>query len=329
MVENKLVKAAISLWNGSSEDYLKLTGGFQNDVYVYTYKNEKRILRITSSNLLLDPNTLGGEMKFIESLDRKGISVSRPHLSIQNKYIEEVIRNGQYYYISSFSYADGSPINVSSPGEWNRDFFLHWGRTMGKMHSISKELGLSTINRPNWNSASNDLAEIKTFLSSVSQKATDAFELLLNKIDSLPKERNTFGLIHNDFHQGNFFVQEGQMSIFDFADCCYCWFAQDIAVSFYHAVWQGMAFNPETQEFPVQFLNSFFEGYRQENELSQDILMQIPLFLKLREFFLYTLFHKKWNLHLLEDWQNYTLSDLRYRIENEIAYSDLRFESYF
>ena len=50
-------------------------------------------------------------------------------------------------------------------------------------------------------------------------------------LDSLPKDDDCYGLIHADIHQGNFFVDENDnITIFDFDDCHYHWFAYDLAV---------------------------------------------------------------------------------------------------
>ncbi|WP_442599102.1 phosphotransferase enzyme family protein [Neobacillus sp. D3-1R] len=328
MIENNLVESAISFWGSNGSDFLKLTGGFQNDVYEYKQGKKKRILRISNSKQLSHVDLTIGEMEYIEMLAERGISVSRPLLSMHGKYIEKIKWNHNTYLVASFSYAKGNPIMVSNPNEWNESFFQHWGRTMGKMHSISKEHDCRIIQRPAWSPVSPDIRKIADFLSSVSEEATNSFEKLVKMIQALPRELDTYGLIHSDFHQGNFFVQDGQMTIFDFADCTYNWYAHDIAVSFYHAAWQGMSFNPDDTYFPVKFLHSFFEGYRQENVLNRVILIQIPLFLKFREFFLYTLFNEKWDMEHLEDWQIYTLSNLKERIEREIPYLDISFESF-
>ena len=46
-----------------------------------------------------------------------------------------------------------------------------------------------------------------------------------------PRDRESFGLVHRDAHELNFFVdQQGTITLFDFDDCARCWLADDIAM---------------------------------------------------------------------------------------------------
>jgi Ser/Thr protein kinase RdoA (MazF antagonist) len=324
-----VLEIAATLYKTKKEDITKIGGGYQNKIYEYKVGGINQILRITKG-YHRELDLLKSELDFIESFNQAGISVSLPGFSINKKYIEEVLVDNEKFYITSFSKAEGRSVNVTDPNEWNEDFFQHWGQTMGKMHALVKEKKKTyqSYKRHHWGSNENQISEITNFISSISLQMVDSYKSLIKKIDLLSKDDDTYGLIHNDFHQGNFFVKDGHMTIFDFDDCGFNWFAQDIAVSFYHAVWQGMSFNPDNQSFPHQFLEGFVSGYCKECELKKETLEQVPLFLKLREVFLYTLFNKKWDLENLESWQEYTLKDLKLRIEKDIPYTDVNFSSF-
>jgi Ser/Thr protein kinase RdoA (MazF antagonist) len=323
----KLLEIAAMLYKTNQEEITKLSGGYQNEVYEYKVGGDSRILRITrSTHRKID--ALKSELDLIESFHQVGISVSTPILSINEKRIEGVIIEDEKFYLTSFTKAEGHLINVSDPNEWNNKFFQKWGQTMGKMHALVKKYNDQIYKRNHFGTDISQINETTIFLSSISDRMEKGYENLITKFSLLKKDHDTYGLIHNDFHQGNFFVKEGDITIFDFDDCSFNWFAQDIAVSFYHAVWQGMSFNQDNKSFPHQFLESFFKGYREECELKKETLEQIPLFLKLREVFLFTLFNEKWDLEQLEEWQIYTLNDLKFRIENEIPCTDIDFLSF-
>lgn len=68
-------------------------------------------------------------------------------------------------------------------------------------------------------------------------------------------------------------------------------------------------------------MNHFLAGYQAENCLHEDVVKQIPIFLKLREIFLYQLFNQKWDKNNLEEWQKYPLLDLEKKIRNKTPYS--------
>ena len=71
---------------------------------------------------------------------------------------------------------------------------------------------------------------------------------------TLPQDDVNYGLIHFDVHAGNFFVDgAGTLTLFDFDDCHYNWFANDIAiVLFYMQSWcRGAGWC-----FPMEFMRN-------------------------------------------------------------------------
>lgn len=52
---------------------------------------------------------------------------------------------------------------------------------------------------------------------------------LLNTVKQLPSTSDSFGVVHNDIHRGNFMVENGRLTLFDCEDACYTWFVNDIS----------------------------------------------------------------------------------------------------
>lgn len=319
---NAKVKQAVKYFRGKEESCVKLSNGFQNEVYEYTYEGERYILRMTPSSRR-SLKQIQSELDFIRSLQADGVNVSLPIASCLGNEIEQIDIEEEAFFITSFVKAPGHFVNVADEGEWNERLFQNWGQTIGKMHAIARKNAhdYDIYERPIWK------CDIKSmnFLTSISTTLAASYEKIVREVQGLSKERDTYGLIHNDLHQGNFFVQENTLTIFDFDDCSFNWFAQDIAVTFYHALWQGLSIRPEHVSFPQEFMKHFIEGYNKEHTMNKEIVRQIPLFLKLREVFLFTLFHEVWDAENLEEWQAYTLQDLRHRIEHEIPYTNVDF----
>ncbi|MGG2063864.1 phosphotransferase enzyme family protein [Bacillus sp. S14(2024)] len=322
---NNKIRQAVKYFGGKEESCIKLASGFQNEVYEYAYEGERRILRITPSSRRTIKQ-IQSEIDFIYSLDADGVNVSLPVASCFRNDIEQMDIEGESFIVTSFLKAPGQFVNVANEQEWNEKLFQNWGQTIGKMHAIAKknDSDYKKYEKPIWKSD----VKVMNFLLSISKPLAISYEKMITKIQALSKESGTYGLIHNDLHQGNFFVQDNTLTIFDFDDCSFCWFAQDIAVSFYHAVWQGLSVRPEHVSFPQEFMKYFIEGYSKEHRMNKEILKQIPLFLKLREVFLFALFHKVWDFDKLEEWQAYTLKDLQYRIEQGVPYTNVDFLSF-
>jgi Ser/Thr protein kinase RdoA (MazF antagonist) len=287
---------------------IQINGGLQNDVF---YKKEtNKIIRLSKSNK--SELTILDEIKWMIFLSENGIPLSKPDMKIEKE--ESRIK-------TSFDFIKGEQIEVTNPFHWNDCLFKQWGKILGKMHALSKVYKVDENHRPIWSVEDPDVFNIRKNLF---PWLTDKYDSLMQSLYSFDISRGSFGLIHNDFHQGNLIINaNGSITVIDFDDCAYNWFAQDIAVAFYHAYWQHNSFNGNDDLFPHTFLNNFIKGYRSENILHPDTVKQIPIFLKLREIFLYQLFIKSWNLTNLEEWQKYTLNDLENKIKNNIPYADI------
>ena len=113
--------------------------------------------------------------------------------------------------------------------------FLHrLGTLLANLHSAAakyRSFDCTIVDRPSL--ANDDLIENAHFYVG---KVSPSFEVELVStsvwLRSLSRNRN-FGLIHADLHGRNLLMDGGcNLTIIDFDDCCYGWFAYDIAVAF-------------------------------------------------------------------------------------------------
>ncbi len=99
---------------------------------------------------------------------------------------------------------------------------------------------------------------------------------------SLPKGSDDYGLIHADFHRGNFHVDEKEQVIaFDFDDALHHWFVYDIAVVFFSL--EKSDFNQTWEEFE----HYFWLGYESQNKISEKLRSLVPDFIKYRRILMY------------------------------------------
>ncbi|WP_413299356.1 phosphotransferase [Bacillus sp. 1P10SD] len=298
------------------EELIPITSGFQNSVYSFSKDGRGCILRL-SNREKKSFSDLENEIKFIAALAKEEVSVSTPIHSINNLLIELV----NDLFIVAFEKADGVAVDVTDTKVWTTELFYNWGKQIGRMHKVSNQLQLE---RPKWTKEDPDVLKILPKIHS--ELIKERYIKLLDELQKFDPNPHLYGLIHNDLHQGNFFVKDRRITIFDFDDCAYHWFAYDLAVSFYHAYWQASSFTPEQTDFSHDFWVHLLKGYSEEHTLNKDMLEQIPILLKIREIFLYVLFLEKWDQHNLADWQAYTLEDLKHRIEEQIPYSNVNFK---
>ncbi|MEH7612372.1 phosphotransferase enzyme family protein [Gottfriedia acidiceleris] len=286
---------------------VRLTGGLQNDVFYDEDYN--RVVR--QSKLGKTKEMVLQEIDFINFLHMQGVNVPRADRNFREE-------DGRV--ITYFEYIDGEQIDVTNPNHWNKHLFEQWGKKLGKMHSLAKQYKLSEVHRPAWSPNRIDVFGIRDQLV---PNMKEFYDKHMEKLVKFQVTSDAFGIIHNDFHQGNIILVGNSLFTIDFDDCAFNWFAQDIATVFYHAYWQQNSFNEMNEQFIETFMVNFFKGYKLENLLHNDIVKQIPIFLKLREIFLHHLFVQKWDMNRLEEWQKYTLVDLENKIKNDVPYADL------
>ncbi|WP_436375545.1 phosphotransferase enzyme family protein [Cytobacillus sp. BC1816] len=275
------------------ENYKKL-GDFENYVYEVHKDGKAHILRIThSSHRMLEE--LLSEADWMSYLNSKNLKVPEVFSSQNWNLVERLTAgDGSAFYASLFSKAEGKPISVRAP-EFNNELFQAWGRTVGKMHAATKSYVPSDgiVPRMQWDEE--ELLTVEKYIPAEDQLVIKHTEDLLNLLQNLPKHINNYGLIHTDLHSGNFFYDGKEIQVFDFDDCCYHWFASDIAIPLYYSLlYKFKEGDPsEMKIFGKQFLDSFLDGYRLENEIPDDLGRQLPLFLRLRDITLYSVLHKK------------------------------------
>ncbi|MFX3672914.1 MAG: phosphotransferase enzyme family protein [Paenisporosarcina sp.] len=294
-------------------DLNELDRGLQNRLFSFHRNKEKLVARLTLPKRR-SKEQIESELSFMETLQGNGIRTVQPY-ELNGKSIFTVRLKEQSYILTLFEFSEGNVVDVMNPSEWNEDFFRKWGETIAEMHkgSMNSE---ATLLRPIFIEDRESVNLIPSLLKSVDPLYDMVYEGLKKELATYLRTPENFGLIHNDLHQGNFFVDAGNLRIFDFDDCAYNWFAQDLAVSIYHALWTGESFHPGWIDFHAVFLKNFFDGYRSLHTISKDDWQLVLILLRLRELFLFLLFKNKWNLDDLEEWQSYKLAQLESAIQN-------------
>ena len=85
---------------------------------------------------------------------------------------------------------------------------------------------------------------------------------------------DTFGLVHGDLHQGNYFFHQGQVRAIDFDDCGYGYYLYDMAVTLSEVNWRD---NTPTLR------KSFLAGYRRMRDLSPEHEGYLDTFITFRD----------------------------------------------
>lgn len=143
--------------------------------------------------------------------------------------VEKVRTGSSYFSCVLFEKAKGK-----APGEakdWDSNLFHSMGRFVGRMHylTLSCVQAESRFRRPQWWNETEVVMAKR--LPSSEQRIVSKYHGIYEQLMELERPVNSYGLVHADFRRENFFVENGNITLFDFDDCQYSWFAQSSANS--------------------------------------------------------------------------------------------------
>lgn len=266
---------------GFNEDTITFISESTNKIYSFERENKQYILRIAQKPIEFIANTKA-EIEWLYYLSQNGISVSLPLYTLQNESVTSIIReDGQNYILSAYEKVKGVFWNKSDPMLWNADIFYAWGSVMGEIHQLTNNFVPSDL-KCKRDEFQGDFALNNNYKlhPDVKEKADE----IIHEIMLLPRDKKSYGLIHNDFHPWNFYVDGNTIRVFDFDDCIYAWFAMDIGIALYHGLWWGRPSTPEAaQGFSKYFIKNFLKGYAAKNKLDSIWYTKIPLFMRYRQ----------------------------------------------
>ncbi|MDP5272849.1 phosphotransferase enzyme family protein [Chengkuizengella axinellae] len=299
---------------------IKLIGKHQSFVFEYSLKGKPYILRIThESHRSVD--MIMAELDWIIYLSENGVSVSKPIPSVHNQFVEVLACSNATFIATSF---EKSPGHRPGPSDWNPEALKAQGEITGYMHKLAK--GFRPKNkRYEWDD--NDfISNADLYIPKSQEKVLFNYKELIEDLHELPKGSDVYGIIHGDILGSNFFIENGKITLFDFDESSYSWFMNDIAIQiFYCSINMNGHVDEESSHY---FTKHFFEGYFKQNHLDENWFEQIPFFLKLREFILYTAIYKSHDLSKLDDWTQGFMNERQVRLENKAPFISIDFTKY-
>lgn len=306
---------------GLRPDQVQLLDGFESFIYEFRRHEQDYILRIGHS-LRRPENLIRGEVDWINYLHAGGAGVSQAILAENGDLVVTVEDGrGDYFLAVAFRKAPGGPPQEE---ELHPGFYEDYGRLLGRMHRLSQSYSPA---RPSWKRPDWDdplMLDVLQWMPETENLVADRYLALKHSLDQLPRSSESYGLIHFDAHQGNMFIDDqGQITLFDFDDCNYSWYANDIAiVLFYIALGKE-----DPAAFTTEFMAHFLNGYREENQIDAAWLGEIPYFLKLREIDLYAVIHRSFDVENIDHpWVAMFMQDRKQRIENGVPFIEFDFK---
>ncbi|WP_242655202.1 phosphotransferase enzyme family protein [Clostridium cellulovorans] len=244
-----------------------------------------KILRIAFLNDRSREDFLA-EVEYIRYLFEYGGSVANVVSSKSGKLLEEITHNNHTFFVCLFEKARGKMLVENNyqyrEGVPITEYYYNCGKVLGKMHQLSK--CYNPVHRrysffDKYNAEYIDKL-IPNSLYLLKEKLLE----LLKILEGLDKNRDSFGMIHFDYNDGNYSIDfnTGEITVYDFDNSCFGWYMYDLADLWTHGVgW--IQFEPDADK-RKKFMDDYFEtvlqGYRSETSIDNSMLDKLPLFTK-------------------------------------------------
>jgi len=313
MVSDNLLKFAAENYEFDKKT-LHFISDSTNQIYIFQKDAKNYILRF-SQRPADKVNETRAEMEWLYYLSENNIGVALPLKANNGELFISTQDNGENFIVSSFETVTGGFWDKNNPDKWNDRIFYNWGKIMGDIHRLTKDFKF-TNNKIVRASFDGRFALDDSVKSCPAVNAI--IEDLIKEMMALPKDKDSYGLIHNDMHQWNIHIEGDKINVFDFDDAVYGWFALDIGIALYHGLWWGRK-DDAGNDFTNKIIKHFLKGYLSANHLSDFWLSKIPMFMRFRQICKFSWFYDTANV---DDHQRERI----YNIENGILFTDCKID---
>ena len=252
------------------------------------------------------------EVTYTNFLYNEGFGVSPTISSLNGKLVERIKLDREYLTVL---YKAAPGIHLPR-NQWNASVLKELGRQIGKLHRFSKKFEYIEKTRyiKDWHE--NEEYDFLKYIPKEESTIREIAHEVLSTIKNLPKSNSTYGLLHGDLWLENVLVDsDSKLTMVDFQDCEKHFYLFDLAVPIYSAMEYSFVGNGNIVDYGRSITKAIIEGYQEENNLSPEMLDRLPLFVKLKELFEYSLMHMYWNKEKLTEEQIRIMNNFRIRIE--------------
>ena len=295
-----MIEQAVKLFSLQDYDCHEIEGheGGRNRIFICSKDGEKRfVLRVSANGDRTEKDYIA-ETEFVHYLAQNGALVADVIPSVNGKLVEVVEASGgaacdsgaSPVFISLFEYAKGMLLCDNGyryrEGAPLEEYFFNTGKTLGKIHALAKRYVPATdCRRPDYFDKYNMdyIHKLIPDTPTVYSDLKNVISIRLEKFHALPTDTQSYGLVHFDFSDGNYHIDmtTGDITVFDFDNCIYCWYMFDLANLYLHGEgWARHISDPKEREAYMQhYFDTILEGYKTEATIDDTLLNQLPLFI--------------------------------------------------
>ncbi|OEO30587.1 hypothetical protein VW23_020460 [Devosia insulae DS-56] len=196
-----------------------------NAIYLFSFEGEQRFLRFAPAAEKRAEN-IAAELELLSYLGKAGYGAAVPIAARNGQHVVSTTTPWGSYHATAFHAVPGIQLSRTDLGE---TIITSYGRALAELHQLSKAY---RPDRPRRWSESDVLDWIRTELRPLpgTEAAVAEAEVIGRRLSELPRNAESYGLVHYDFECDNVFFDaaSGRCFAIDFDDAMYHWFAMDI-----------------------------------------------------------------------------------------------------
>jgi Ser/Thr protein kinase RdoA (MazF antagonist) len=255
----------------------------RNTIYKVNCANDMFVLRV-SSEKHRNAEQIKSELDFQRYLYNNGAAVSKPLQTEAGETCLPFEMDNSNFIGSAFEYIEGKGWDERKDN--SEEIFIIIGRTLGKIHRLSKVYKpLNVIKRRLWS----EQQELLTadILKKHSAELYDKYLYFMRKMNKEEKTENTFGLTHGDYLVSNYLIDdENNITVIDFDECEYSWFAADLAICMRaYLFWTENPATLPTKANEAEIIHyNLLLGYSSENTITKSMVYDLEKYIKIRDY---------------------------------------------
>lgn len=255
----------------------------RNAIYKVHCADYMFVLRL-SSEQHRNAEQIRSELDFQKYLFNNGAAVAKPLQTESGEICLPFEMDNSCFIGSAFEYVEGKSWEERKDN--SEETFILIGKTLGKIHKLSKEYKpVNVVKRRSW-SEQQELLKADIFKKH-SAELYDKFVEFMRQMDKKEKNEDTFGLTHGDYLVSNYLIDDNKnLTVIDFDECEYSWFAADLAICIRaYLFWteNPAALSHKADEAEMMHYNLLL-GYGSENKITKDMVYDLEKYIKIRDY---------------------------------------------
>ena len=227
------------------------------------------------------------ETEFVHFLAQNGAPVADVIPSVNGNLVEQIGTQQGTVFVSLFEEAAGEQLAARGyqyrEGAPLTEYFFNCGKCLGRIHALSRQYEPV---HPRYDYARRfNMAHFAEVTPPQYAGYLPAIARALDELAGLEKSCENYGIVHFDFSDGNYNIDysNGDIHVYDFENCCRCWYLYDLANLWIHGVgW--IQFEPDAEKrraFMEQYFAQVLRGYRSETAIGEDEMAHLQEMIRL------------------------------------------------